>query len=383
MTPHLKRAALATGCVARLCALAPAAEPDWRSQGILYLEDSPHAKLRSVPVRAVKLGEGFWSRRMQVTVERSIPTLLPLMEEKGVVDNFRCLSGRKDDPRRGALFTDSDLYKWMEAVAFVLQREDRPELRSTLDRIIDEVVAAQEPSGYLNTYYVDERRPLRFAQMQSGHELYCLGHMLQAGIEKTDYPWSDTVEITVAPAAAADFTLHLRIPGWAPSAAVAVNGSAWQGAAQPGSYLPLRRRWRPGDKVAVKFDLRPRLIQAHPYSRDNHGRAALERGPLVYCLAQIDQEGVTSLAEVSLALGPEPWNRFQSEDRPDLLDGIRTLRHKGAVCPNSPIEEPLYRALAATPARPVRQAELVFVPYYTYGNRGRSPLLVWVKYTWN
>jgi len=161
---------------------AGAAEADWRRQGILHLERSPHARLRNLPVRLHRLGEGFWSPRRKANLERSIPSLLELLEQHGVVDNFRRLSGRLSAPRRGPLYTDSDLYKWMEAAAFVLQSEDRPALRATLERLAEEILAVQEPSGYLNTYYVEERRPLRFREMHRGHELYCLGHLLQAAI---------------------------------------------------------------------------------------------------------------------------------------------------------------------------------------------------------
>jgi len=161
---------------------ADAAEADWRRQGILHLERSPHARLRNLPVRLHRLGEGFWSPRRKANLERSIPSLLELLEQHGVVDNFRRLRGRLSAPRRGPLYTDSDLYKWMEAAAFVLQSEDRPALRATLERLAEEILAVQEPSGYLNTYYVEERRPLRFREMHRGHELYCLGHLLQAAI---------------------------------------------------------------------------------------------------------------------------------------------------------------------------------------------------------
>ncbi len=162
--------------------LLPAAEPDWKSQGVLHVDASPHVRLHSVPVSAVRLGDGLWADRLRATVDHSIPSLLELLEKNGIVDNFRRLSGRTQAPRRGPLYTDSDLYKWMEAAAFVLQSGDRPELRATLDRLTDEIIAAQEPSGYLNTYYVEDRVRLRFSEQQRGHELYCLGHLLQAGI---------------------------------------------------------------------------------------------------------------------------------------------------------------------------------------------------------
>src|SRR6185312_12449077 len=85
-------------------------------------------------------------------------------------------------PHHGPLFTDSDIYKWMEAAAWVLQPGDRPELRQQIDGLTEIIASAQEPNGYLNTYWSGERANERITQMWRGHELYCLGHLLQAGI---------------------------------------------------------------------------------------------------------------------------------------------------------------------------------------------------------
>lgn len=170
---------LQTRILACLLAALPLAGAD---AVILKLDKSPHAKLRNVPVSAVTIKDGFWSARRKVNVERSIPTLLQLLEDHGILDNYRRLSGAKNVARRGPLYTDSDLYKWMEAVAFVLQSGRDSKLESMFDRITDEIVATQEPSGYLNTYYQDDRKSKRFTEMDRGHELYCLGHMIQAGI---------------------------------------------------------------------------------------------------------------------------------------------------------------------------------------------------------
>jgi DUF1680 family protein len=184
------RFAIATGLVivTLIGALAQSSVPGqsppepWKNQPILDVSKSPQARVHGVPVRAVKMGEGFWAARRRVTIEKSIPSLYELFEANGIIDNFRRLSGRKNVPRKGPLYTDSDVYKWMEAVAFVLQSEDRPELGTLFDRVADDVLAAQEPSGYLNTYYQDDRKALRFTEMHQGHELYCLGHLLQAAI---------------------------------------------------------------------------------------------------------------------------------------------------------------------------------------------------------
>jgi len=149
---------------------------------VIDTSHSPKAVLHPVPVQAVTLGNGFWTERRRVNVEVSLPTLLQLFEENGILDNFRRLSGKKDVARRGPLYTDSDVYKWLEAVAFVLENGNDAALRKSAEGVIDDIVAAQEPSGYLNTYFTREHLAERHTNMRHGHELYCLGHMLQAGI---------------------------------------------------------------------------------------------------------------------------------------------------------------------------------------------------------
>jgi uncharacterized protein len=156
----------------------------WQDQGILNLANSPYAKLHNVPVRAVTIENGFWAARREVNVTQSIPTMHDLMESHGRMDNFRRLIGKSSAPEIGNAGCDSHLYKWTEAVAFTLQSGDRPELHKTAEDIIDLVVSVQKPNGYIGTYFVDDRATLsmRPDTQQTGHELYCLGHMLQGAI---------------------------------------------------------------------------------------------------------------------------------------------------------------------------------------------------------
>src|SRR5216683_6494442 len=148
----------------------------WRDQGVLNLADSPYAKLHSIPVRAVTIEEGFWSKRRKTNVERSIPTMREQLEQHGRMDNYRRLVGKSKEQQKGPFYSDSDIYKWVEASGFALQSGDIPELRNVTAGMIKEVVAVQEPSGYLNTYYVDDKvsqRMLTHSQ-EVGHELYNL-----------------------------------------------------------------------------------------------------------------------------------------------------------------------------------------------------------------
>jgi uncharacterized protein len=151
-------------------------------RSLLHLENSPHAWLRPVPVSAVTLDDGFWAARRTVNAQASIPSLLQELESRGIIDNFRRISGRKDVQRRGPRYTDSDVYKWIEGAAYALQSNPDAKLRAMVDGVIDDIVAAQGEDGYLNTWLQDGRNEQRWQNQVSDHELYCLGHLLQAAL---------------------------------------------------------------------------------------------------------------------------------------------------------------------------------------------------------
>ena len=617
---------------------------------VIDVVKSPQAKVRPVPVRQVKITGGMWAERMRVNVDRSIPTMLDLLEEHGIVDNFRRLAGKKDTPRKGPLYTDSDLYKWMEAAAWAMESTPRPELKARMEALIGIVLAAQEPSGYLNTYYVEEREKLRFTEMQRSHELYCLGHLLQAGIAwyrttgdrrlmdggmrfadylsenfgpskrplltghpelemalvelyrvtgqrkyldlagyllsgvererlklresdlrymfsgkpftsrtifeghavramyaasgATDYyletgdpayretlerlwqdmrnrkmyltggvgsrsageafgeayelpneqaytescaaianlmwnfrllaltgdarytdvieralynginsgmsldgtmycyrnplassgekirnPWYDTtccppnlqrlfaslpgylygesedgwyvhlyaesemnwhklslrqktsypsdgrVNLMVDPETPKEFTLYLRIPEWSTRTLVGINGRRATEVPRQGTYLALRRTWKKGDTVTLAFDMQPRLVAANPRVPEDFGRAAVERGPLVYCLEQHDQPDGVAVSDVLLSSG-KPFNTSRDEK---LLGGTLTILHQGMTYSKPLADAPLYAAPAAFLAQ--RPVSLTFIPYYAWANRGPAPMQVWIPVT--
>ena len=163
---------------------AKSSKTDWKDAGVIDLSNSPYAKLKTVPVRAVVIRDGFWSQRRRTNLVASIPSMHEELLEHGRMDNFLRLQGKSSEPQKGPVYSDSDIYKWTEAVGFQLQAGDQPELRKTTDAMIRDVVAIQEPSGYLNTYYNGDRKSLRmqYDTQTTGHELYCIGHMLQAAI---------------------------------------------------------------------------------------------------------------------------------------------------------------------------------------------------------
>src|SRR5271168_1166126 len=147
--------------------------PSWNDQGIENLSRSPYAKLKNIPVHAVTIDSGFWEKRRVINVEKSIPSMHDLLQANGRMNNFRRLIGKSTAAQSGPVYSDSDIYKWTEAVGFVLQSGPNPALRASAEKFIDDVVAAQQPNGYLNTYYVEDRAPVSMTvQTQTtGHEL--------------------------------------------------------------------------------------------------------------------------------------------------------------------------------------------------------------------
>ena len=193
--------------------------------------------------------------------------------------------------------------------------------------------------------------------------------------QKTNYPWDGAVEITVSPAKPSEFSFYLRVPGWSAGTQVSVNGKAVSGAA-PGQYLAVRRRWADGDVVNVKFAMTPQVIEANPRVVDDYGRVAVQRGPLVYCLEQLDQPKGVQLFDVSLDVRQKGASAFHEEFNRDLLGGIVVLKHTGAMSEKSSSGSALYRTYSAE-ASQRRQVELSFIPYYAWANRVGTPMQVW------
>jgi DUF1680 family protein len=645
---------------AQSAAVALIDNPAWKDQGVENLTKSPFAKLRDVPVRAVTIQTGFWSVRRDTNVTKSIPSMHDLLEANGRMNNFRRLTGKSSDPQKGPVYSDSDVYKWTEAVGFALQSGDIPALRATTEKVIDDVVAAQQSNGYLNTYYVRDKAELSMTpQTQStGHELYNMGHylqgaiayyrgtgdrkMLDAGIrfvndfllpsygpaplkplisghpefelavielyrltgdkrhldiagyllqgdsriefppqrfvymncgvpftgrtkveghavramyeccgatdyyletgdpaywkalntvwddmtgtkmyvtggvgsrgageafgdpyelpnyraygescaaignmmwnwrmlaasgdakftdvieralynginsgmsldgvmycyrnplafdassgekirnpwydttccppnlertfaslpgyfystsadgiyvhlydnsvldwhlengtplkvtQETNYPWDGAVKISVAPAQPSDFVFYMRIPGWAGSAQVSVNGKATLGAI-PGKYMAINRKWSAGDVITLKADMTPQALVANARVIDDSHRVAIQRGPIVYCLEQLDQPSGVQFESLAVDVGSDPGRQFKDVYKKDLLGGVVVLEHNGVQFDKSAADSALYSKFA-TESPKSKKVAMTFIPYYAWDNREQSNMEVW------
>jgi DUF1680 family protein len=184
------------------------------------------------------------------------------------------------------------------------------------------------------------------------------------------------VKVTVTPAEPKDFTFHLRIPGWANGASIAVNGKPEPGA-KPGEYLAIRRNWKPGDSVTLNLPMETEVVASNPRVAEDRGKVAVRRGPVIFCMEEVDQAKSVALADVSISLSQSA--KFTSEYKPDLLGGVTVLHHGGGVFEVSSAEEALYAPASLAPAK-TRPAELTFIPYYAWANRQPCAMQVWTPY---
>jgi DUF1680 family protein len=186
--------------------------------------------------------------------------------------------------------------------------------------------------------------------------------------ETSAYPWSCEVRIDIDPEAPATFDLKLRIPEWAKGAIAAVNGE--KVALVPvNGYATIRRPWRKGDAVTLDLKMPAERIYAHPNVRMDVGRAALRRGPLIYCVEEADNPGgpVQTLALPRSAPLDAGW-------RTDLFGGVMTLNASAKrLVPGKSAG-----ALYSTEPPAAEDAALVALPYHLWANRGPGSMQVWV-----
>jgi uncharacterized protein len=142
-----------------------------------------------------------------------------------------------------------------------------------------------------------------------------------------------------------------------------------------GTYLPIHRRWSAGDVIQLKIDVVPQVIEANPRVADDTGRVAIQRGPLIYCLEEIDQPIGVSLSDVALNPGRHPAEQFQAEFKNDLLGGMVVLHHTGEVYERGTSEASLYSQY--NKEEKTKKIPLTFIPYYAWANRQATSMQVW------
>jgi hypothetical protein len=191
---------------------------------------------------------------------------------------------------------------------------------------------------------------------------------------ESDYPWDGDVRVVVEEASGGTWTLSLRVPGWCEGAVVRVNGQDLDATAGfiADGYLRIERAWTGGDVVELALAMTPRLTEGHPWIESTRGSVAIERGPLVYCLEQTDQQAPV----YDLAIDPSA--PLTASWQPDLLEGVTIVRGRGFKIDRSAWEGLLYRPFRAGAPSAKQPVELTAVPVYAWANRGPGAMKIWI-----
>lgn len=194
--------------------------------------------------------------------------------------------------------------------------------------------------------------------------------------QETEYPWKGEIKIKVSPEKEDDFSIYLRIPGWAlgqpipgdlyyfadkveTKPVVKVNGQEVPLNLENG-FLPITRKWKAGDTIEISLPMEPHRVLANEKVKNDQGLVAVQRGPIVYCAEWPDNND-----RVSNLLLPEGAT-FTTEYRPELLGGVMLVKASG-------------KAYKIEKGKVISQEqEITLIPYYAWAHRGRGEMAVWL-----
>lgn len=170
--------------------------------------------------------------------------------------------------------------------------------------------------------------------------------------QETNYPWDGDVKICINPDKEGVFTLKLRLPGWCDKYTLKINGHNVKPDINK-QYLSLNRTWKKGDVIDFNMDMPVKMVAADPLVKDDYGKRAIQRGPLVYCMEECDNKVNYDSAKLS------GKTTFTTQYDKNLLEGVVTITASD--------ESGAYH----------------FIPYYAWDNRQPGKMKVWVDYNSN
>ena len=166
--------------------------------------------------------------------------------------------------------------------------------------------------------------------------------------QETDYPWDGSVKLTISTSQPLEKEIRLRIPNWCKTYDLSISGKRINVSEKKG-YAVIKD-WKSQDVIALDMDMPVEIVAADPHVKENFGKRAIQRGPLVYCMEEIDNPEYFDQIQLS------PSTTFQTAFVSDILNGIKTIKTNG-------------RAQSAT-----------FIPYYAWDNRKAGKMRVWIPY---
>lgn len=197
-------------------------------------------------------------------------------------------------------------------------------------------------------------------------ELEADGHFVRLR-QETAYPWDGDIRLSIGLSGLASLTFRLRIPGWCRTARILVNGEEYAAPVEKG-YASITRQWKDGDEIRLSFDMPVERLYAHPAVGEDAHRVAFKRGPVVYCVEEIDIE--TEPQRLRIPRDAVLTPRFDA----GLLGGAMVLEGGALEADTGGWEGTLYRS---TPPE-LKPRPFKAIPYHLWANRDAGAMQVWL-----
>lgn len=223
----------------------------------------------------------------------------------------------------------------------------------------------------IGSYAYSLRENTLFMHLYMGGEIYVNLSSKDITLSvSSNYPWSESINISLNMKEEATFEFALRIPEWCRNYNIKVNNQEVEYEMLDG-YAYIIKTWRNNDEINIYFEMLVEIMTANPSVRENIGKVAIMRGPIVYCLEEEDNG--RDLHRVYLSENPE----FTYEYEKDLLEGVVTIEGNGKILLKKDWDEDsLYKSNAEIK---FQDKKLKWIPYYSWANRNSGEMIVWVK----
>jgi len=190
----------------------------------------------------------------------------------------------------------------------------------------------------------------------------------------TEYPWQGNIKLRVVESGNLAWALSMRIPEWSHDPVLSINGEIVNDARHEKGYLVIQRVWQVEDIIELELNMEAMFVASNPRIDATRGCLAIQRGPIVYCLEDTDQEIKGRLLDVEIDNDQPLSSRWNGE----LLDGIMVVEATGQFVDNESWNEKLYKPTTSTVVANHRPTHLMAVPYYAWGNRVIAGMRVWI-----
>ncbi|MFI1745636.1 aceric acid hydrolase [Thalassobellus sediminis] len=209
--------------------------------------------------------------------------------------------------------------------------------------------------------------------------LYGSNHLITKSIEGdkieleqiTNYPWDGNIQLKVIKAPKKDFTLFLRIPGWSQKSTITINGNMVHEDVVSGSYSRISKKWKKGDVIELNIPMPVELMQGNPLVEEIKNQVAIKRGPIVYCLESEDISKTTDINNIVLDIDSQfTTNKIKIANRE-----VHAIKGKAFV-EKGDWNKTLYKPIS----KEKETVEINLVPYFSWGNRSKREMTVWMPY---